>query len=142
MAQLIPCTCRVTGSGAGPILITSQPVSFWGGVNPEHGGICDPRHELYGHSIAGKVLVFPFGKGSAAAPMVFLELCRTNKHPAALVLLEIDPLLVSGPILSKHVYNKVIPVVTLSPENFRLLEKGTKGTVDSLNTGSMIQFTS
>ena len=130
MALVIKCKCRVSGKTEGELLTTRQPVSFWGGVDPGRGIISDPRHELFGESIAGKVLAFPYGKGSAAAPLVILELVRAQKAPAALIQIEIDPLLVSGPIISRHFYNETIPVVTLNKEKFQLLKTGMHAVID------------
>jgi predicted aconitase with swiveling domain len=83
-------------------LTTHQPASFWGGVDPEKGIINDPRHELFGESVAGKILAFLYGKGSTGTPMVVLELVGVKKASAALVQIDVDPLLVSGPIICKH----------------------------------------
>ena len=112
-------------------MTTDQPISFWGGVDPEKGIIKDPRHELFGESIAGKVLAFPYGKGSAAAPMVILELVRAQKAPAALVQIEVDPLLISGPVICKHFYGETIPVVTLNIKAFQMLKTGLHAVVDA-----------
>ncbi len=130
MARVITCKCRVSGKREGDLLTTHQPVSFWGGVDPEKGIIIDPRHELFGASVAGKVLAFPYGKGSAAAPMVILELVRAKKAPAALVQIDVDPLLVSGPVICKHFYNETMPVVTVDHEGFRLLITGLHAVID------------
>ena len=130
MATVIKCKCCVSGRREGDLLTTNQPVSFWGGVDPEKGIINDPRHELFGESIAGKVLAFPYGKGSTGAPMVVLELVRAKKAPAALVHIEVDPLLVSGPIICKHFYGETIPVVTLNNEGFQLLKTGLHAVID------------
>ena len=111
-------------------MTTHQPVSFWGGVDPERGIIVDPRHELCGASVARKVLAFPYGKGSAAAPMVILELVRAKKAPAALVQIDVDPLLVSGPVICKHFYDETMPVVTVDLEGFRLLKTGLHAVID------------
>ena len=132
MATVIKCKCPVSGRREGALLTTNQPVSFWGGVDPEKGIINDPRHELFGESIAGKVLAFPYGKGSTGAPMVVLELVRGKKAPAALVQIEVDPLLVSGPIICKHFYGETIPVVTLNNEEFQLLKTGLHAVVDGV----------
>ncbi len=121
MVTVIKCNCRVSGKREGRLLTTDQSVSFWGGVDAQKGIVNDPRHELFGESIAGKVLVFPYGKGSAAAPMVMLELVRAKKALAALVLIEVDPLLVSGLIICKHYYGETIPVVTVNNAEFQLL---------------------
>jgi predicted aconitase with swiveling domain len=130
MATVIKCNCRVSGKREGRILKTDQPVSFWGGVDAQGGIVNDPRHELFGESVAGKVLVFPYGKGSAAAPMVILELVRARKAPAALVQIDVDPLLVSGPVLGKHFYGETIPVVTVNNAEFQLLKTGLHAVVD------------
>ena len=130
MAAIIKCKCRVSGKREGNLLTTDQPVSFWGGVDPEKGIINDPRHELFGESVAGKVLAFPFGKGSTGTPMVILELARVKKAPVALVQIEVDPLLVAGPVLCKHFYGEAIPVVTVDHEGFQHLKTGQHAVVD------------
>ena len=133
MAAIIKCKCRVSGKREGELLATDQPVSFWGGVDPEKGIINDPRHELFGESVAGKVLAFPFGKGSTGTPLVILELARVKKAPAALVQIEVDPLLVAGPVLCKHFYGEAIPVVTVDHEGFQQLKTGQHAVVDGSN---------
>ena len=132
MVTIVACKTLVAGYGRGQILATGQSISFWGGVEPRSGGIVDPRHELFGQSIAGKVLAFPCGKGSAAAPLVFLELAKRQTAPAAIVNLEIDPLIVAGPIISKHFYGAEMPVVALDREAFEQLQAGGFATVDGL----------
>ena len=52
------------GKAAGQALVTTQGISFFGGVDPETGVVVERGHELEGRCIAGKVLVFPTGKGS------------------------------------------------------------------------------
>lgn len=130
MTSCIECRTLVTGVGTGSVLATSQTISFWGGVETSTGKIIDPRHELFEQSIAGTILTFPFGKGSAAAPMVLLELVKQGTHPAAIVNVENDPLLVAGLVISKHFYGQSIPVVLISQNHFELLQTGQIITVD------------
>lgn len=112
-------------------MATSQPISFWGGVDPQTGCITDPRHELFGQSISGKVLVFPFGKGSSGAPPVLLELSRIGKAPAAIINLRTDPILAIGPLVGKYFYKKVIPIINLNEKEFQRLESGQFVEVDA-----------
>ena len=49
------------GKAEGPSLVSSSPMSFYGGVNPDTGEIVENGHELNGQSVKGKVLVFPYG---------------------------------------------------------------------------------
>ena len=124
MVQIVKGKTLVDGDGSGLILATRQNISFWGGVAPETGRIVDPRHEHFNRTIAGKVLVFPYGKGSAAAPLVLLELSRQGTLPAAIVNIEADPLLVAGPIISKHFYNRTIPLILVSTAAFDRFKTG------------------
>ena len=124
--------CRVVpGVAGGEVLRTSQPISFWGGVDPASGLINDPRHELYNQSVAGKVLVFPFGKGSSTGSLIILELARVNKSPAAIVNVRTEPILATGPIVCKHFYGKIIPILTLDENAFQMLQTGQHVTVNA-----------
>ena len=49
-------------------------ISFFGGVDPETGVVVENGHELEGQSIAGKVLVFPTGKGSTVGSYTLYRL--------------------------------------------------------------------
>ena len=55
---------------------------------------------------------------------MILELIRIGKAPAALVNLRTDPILALGPIISKHLYGKEIPIITLDVQAFNELETG------------------
>ena len=49
------------GVGSGAVLVSSEPISFLSGVDPETGMVIESGHPLEGQSIAGKVLAFPYG---------------------------------------------------------------------------------
>lgn len=131
MEKALRGCCVVPGTTRGEVIVTSQPISFWGGVDPATGCINDPRHELFGQSIAGRVLAFPFGKGSSTTSLIILELARVDKAPAAIINLRTEPILATGPIVSKRFYGKEIPVVTLDGEVFQLLKTGQRASVNA-----------
>jgi len=122
--KIFKACCVTSGVGSGEILATSQPISFWGGIDPQNGNITDRFNEHFGQSITGKIFVFPFGKGSSGAPPVILELIRNGKAPTALINLRTDPILALGPIISKHLYGKEIPIITLDEQAFNELKTG------------------
>ena len=121
----------VPGIAKGEVLVTSESISFWGGLDPATGAINDPRHELFGQSVAGKVLAFPFGKGSSTGSLIMLELVRVNKAPAAIVNVRTEPILATGPIVSKHFYGIQIPIISLDENSFRMLKTGQQVTVNA-----------
>jgi predicted aconitase with swiveling domain len=88
--------------------------------------------------VSGKVLVFPFGKGSSAASLILLELARLDMAPAAIINLRTEPILASGSILCKHFYGKEIPILNLDDETFRMLKTGIRMVVDA--TEGMVIF--
>ena len=46
----------VPGYAEGEALVSPEPISGWGGIDPATGTIIEPRHALHGVSFAGKVL--------------------------------------------------------------------------------------
>jgi len=131
MKNELTARCIVSGVAEGEVVASSQSISFWGGVDPATGLINDPRHELFGQSIAGKVIAFPVGKGSSTGSLMILELARINKAPAAMINIKTEPILATGPIVCKHFYGKEIPVVTLEQSSFDLLKSGQYAQVDA-----------
>jgi len=87
------------GRACGPLLVSPAPISFLGGVDPESGIIIEKGHPLQGTSIAGTVLVFPFGKGSTVGSYVLYALSRNGHAPAAIVNTEAEAIIATGAII-------------------------------------------
>ena len=88
------------GTGTGELLVTDVPISFLGGVDPQTGTIIDANHPLSGRSVAGKVLAFPYGKGSTVGSYVMYGLKRNNVAPAAIINTECETIIAIGAIIS------------------------------------------
>jgi len=101
----------VKGVAEGLALVSRQNLSLWGGLNPKTGLIIDRRHELYGQQVRGKVLVFPYSKGSTTGAIVFLEAVKCGNAPAAIVNVKTEPILASGALMAQIFYGKTIPIV-------------------------------
>lgn len=101
----------VEGVAEGPALVTEQNLSLWGGLDPQTGLIIDRRHELCGEQVRGKVLVFPYGKGSTTGAIVLLEAVRCGNAPAAIINVKTEPILASGALMARIFYQKNIPIV-------------------------------
>jgi predicted aconitase with swiveling domain len=95
----IGCRGIVKTSGSGEALISSEPISFYL-VAPETGIIVEKGHCLEGVSIAGKVLVFPNGKGSSVVEIGGMhQLSKNGNLPQALIVEKIDTVLVTAAVL-------------------------------------------
>lgn len=114
----------VAGSAEGTAIVSKQPISFWGGVNPRTGEITDRRHERSGDIVTGKVFVFPHGKGSSTASAILMEAIRAGTAPAAIINLKVAPILALGAIVADELYHKTVPIVVLSREDFDAIQEG------------------
>jgi len=91
----------VSGRARGAVLISSEPISFYGGVDPETGRVVERGHELYGRSVAGAILVFPHGKGSTVGSYVLLRLAKRGRAPAGIVNIESEPIIIVGCVIGR-----------------------------------------
>lgn len=112
----LPARFLVPGPVEGPVVALSEPVSFWGGIDPVTGVVVDRRHPEAGVSVTGGVLVVPYGRGSSSASSVLAEMIRAGTAPAALVLRTADPILVLGAVVADELYGGVTPIAVVERE--------------------------
>ena len=118
-----------SGVGKGTVLVSSEAISFFGSVDPKTGVVIEKNHPLFNKCIAGKVLVFPRGKGSTVGSFVMLQLKKNGVAPVAIINEEAEPIIAVGAIISK------IPMLDKLEDNtYSKLKDGIKATVDA-NTG-------
>jgi predicted aconitase with swiveling domain len=115
------------GIGNGKALVTHQPLSFLGDVSPKDGLIQDPKQEVYGESIAGKVLVFPQGKGSTVGSYIMYQLKRNGKAPTAIINVSSETIVAVGAIISN------IPLIhKLEVDPLRAIKSGSNVLVNCI----------
>jgi uncharacterized protein len=105
----------VGGEARGRALVSRKAFTFAHGVNPKSGEVMDVRSDIKGENVKGKVLFYPYGKGSTTASAWFLETVRMGNAPAAVVTAGPDLSAVIGSVLAKVVYGKTIPVLSSFP---------------------------
>jgi predicted aconitase with swiveling domain len=88
------------GRAEGLALVSRAPIGFLGGVDPDTGVVLEPGHPLQGQSMAGKVLVFPTGKGSTVGSYTILRLGRGGHGPVAIVNAESEAIVAVGAIIT------------------------------------------
>jgi hypothetical protein len=76
-------------------------ISFYGGVDPETGVITESGHDLEGESVAGKILVFPGGKGSTVGSYVLYRLKQNGHAPVAIINAECETITAVGCIIAE-----------------------------------------
>ncbi len=88
------------GTAEGKALVTKEAITFLGGVDATTGEVVEKGHELEGESIAGKVLVFPRGKGSTVGSYVIYGMKKGGTAPVAIINVEAEEIVATGAIVS------------------------------------------
>ena len=115
---------RVTsGEAEGAVLKLDEPVSFWGGIGPE-GDIIDVHHPQHGAVVTGRILVMRSGRGSSSGTYVLAELLRLGIAPDGIILTEPDGIIATGALVAAELYDARMPIVTVSDEDYALIEDG------------------
>ncbi|MEM2679387.1 MAG: DUF126 domain-containing protein [Candidatus Hadarchaeales archaeon] len=92
--------CVNPGKAEGEALVSREPLSFYGGVDPKTGIVIEKGHELEGKCVKGKILVFPNGKGSTVGSYVIYALKSNGVAPAAILNKETETIVATGVILA------------------------------------------
>jgi predicted aconitase with swiveling domain len=98
------------GKVQGEALVTSQAISFFGGVDPETGTVVERGHALEGKSIAGRILVFPTGKGSTVGSYTLYRLKHNGHAPLAILNAECETITAVGCIIAEIVCVDQLPI--------------------------------
>lgn len=129
------------GVAKGEALVT-KPINFFGAymqgiLSGKLSKIEDTKHELYGKSLEGKILVFPFSIGSLAGGVSLLEAIMQGVGPKAIVNSKTDGVLLAGPVFARVFYDIEVPVVdSLDKDPFDTIRNGDYLTVDG-NKGTV-----
>jgi hypothetical protein len=88
------------GAAKGIALVSKAPVSFFGFVDPETGVVTEKGHELFGRSVKGRILVFPYGKGSTVGSYALYRMKKEGSAPIGIINVECEPIVAVGAIIS------------------------------------------
>ena len=117
-------TARVIKSGiaAGEALVSPDPIGFLGGLEGTTGVVTERGHPLEGQCVAGKVLVFPTGKGSTVGSYVLYQLAAEGLAPAALINAESEPIVAVGAIISDIPMVDQVPIAEIQTGDYVRVE--------------------
>lgn len=115
----VKCHKISEGKAVGKVLVSQDDILFYL-VDPESGQVMEKGHSLEGKSIAGKILVFPAGKGSSSVQVDGLyQLLMRNNAPRAMIIERPDTILVTSAIIME------IPLVDrVDPAFYDLVKDG------------------
>ncbi|MCG8338654.1 MAG: DUF126 domain-containing protein [Proteobacteria bacterium] len=109
----------------GEAIVSRDPIVFNLGIDAESGVIVEKGHDLEGNSTQGKILVFPYGKGSTGGAWTIYRMGVRKSGPLAMVCQNAEVLTTVGSIIGS------IPVVDgFTPEQLSSIKTGDRLRVD------------
>lgn len=108
----------VGGYAEGPALVSQEPISFYGGIDPRTGLVVEHGHELEGRRVSDQVLVFPSGKGSTVGSYTIYQMKKLGTSPKAIINLETEIIIATGcaladiPLIDRLDKNPVLEIST------------------------------
>jgi len=117
----------VKGKVQGIALVTKNPMNFLGAIDKKTGKVRDEKHDLFGKSLAEKILVFPYGVGSSVGAYTIYSIKSNKCAPQAMICLKADLTTASGCALAN------IPLVVASKDEYDSIKDGAKIILDAVN---------
>lgn len=114
------------GTAQSPAIISTDDVMFYL-IDPKTGTVIEKEHSLEGKSIAGKIMVFPSGKGSSVVQADGLfQLMKQHNQPKGMIVERPDTVLVTSAILFE------IPMVDkVDPAFYQEVKEGDQIEIDA-----------
>lgn len=124
--QTFACHKISEGLAEGEVLISTDDIMFYL-IDPHNGVVLEKGHSLEGKSVAGKILVFPGGKGSSVVQADGLyQLSTRNNAPKAMIIQNPETVLVASAIIME------MPMVDrLQSEFYQQVQDGDRLRVDA-----------
>lgn len=116
----------VPGVAEGEALVTREPISGWGGIDPAQGRVIESRHELNGQCFTGKILVFPSAKGSSGWAGFFQSTRLLGTAPIGMIITRISSKSALGAVVTR------VPAVTdLDADPCFVIQSGDRVRIDN-----------
>lgn len=113
------------GKARGQVIKLDEPLSFLGGVDGSTGELRVGK----GGNVAGKILVFPKGKGSTVGSFVMYDLMVHGKAPEAVINESAETIVATGAVISSIPMVDKVPSVDIFEDGDTVIVDADKGEV-------------
>jgi predicted aconitase with swiveling domain len=121
----------VDASCSGPVLQLLEPLSFWGGFDPETGEITEVHHPQCGQSIAGTVLLLEQTRGSTSSPGDLVEALHLGNGPTGIIIGQADMTIITAALVAAELYGCQVPVLVVKPKDWVQIPTGSLVSISS-----------
>ncbi|MEE8358772.1 MAG: DUF126 domain-containing protein [Candidatus Hydrothermarchaeales archaeon] len=121
------------GIAKGEVILSKEPITFLGGVDPKTGVVIEKGHELEGKSVVGKILIFPTGKGSTVGSYVIYQMKKNGTAPVGIINSKAEQIVASGALISEipMIHDLEVDALDFFKEGEVVVINGDKGYVET-----------
>lgn len=112
------CLVIFDGECRAETLALDEPLSFWGGLDPQTGRIIDERHPQQGATVTGRILMLPGTRGSTSSSGALCESLRLGTGPAAILLPAPNVTILTAVTVAAELYQCSIPVLIVEQSDW------------------------
>ncbi len=116
----------------GVTLVSTTPISPLGDIDPRTSEIIDPQSPLRGMRIANKILIAPYFRGSTVGPYILFSLRKYGVAPKLIIVEQVDPMLVTGCVISNIPLYKTSSVNCFKNLSNRLVRVYRNGRIEQI----------
>ncbi|MDE0227490.1 MAG: DUF126 domain-containing protein [Spirochaetaceae bacterium] len=127
----LPFRTFAEGAASGTAVVSAEPISFAGEFDAATGVVVGRRSALRGECLTGRILVYPYGRGSSSTSSILAEALRRGTAPAALVNVSVEHITVVAALVARKLFGKSLPIIAVAPDLLSRLRTGDRLQIDT-----------
>lgn len=127
------------GKCFGRAIISNKEISFLGSIDPDIGKVIQKDNDLFGNTVAGKILVFPNAVGSTVGSYSLYRMKKNNVAPKALVCKEAETIVAVGSIISEIPCIDTVDISKIKNDDYLYVDANS-GTIEKISEIKCIIF--
>ena len=113
----LPFRTFAEGAARGEAVVSAEPISFAGEFDAVTGMVTGRRSALRGACLTGKILVYPYGRGSSSTSSILAEALRRGTAPAAIVNVTVEHIIVVvAALVARELFGRSLPIIAVSAD--------------------------
>ena len=112
----LPFRTFAEGAARGEAVVSAEPISFAGEFDAVTGMVTGRRSALRGACLTGKILVYPYGRGSSSTSSILAEALRRGTAPAAIVNVTVEHIIVVAALVAHKLFGTSLPIIAVSAD--------------------------
>ena len=130
----LPFRIFAEGAAHAEAVVSAQPISFAGDFDAATGIVVGRHSALRGECLTGRILVYPYGRGSSSTSSILAEALRRGTAPAAIVNVSVEHIIVVAALVAGKLFDTSLPIIAVAPDLLAALRTGDRLEIDTAHS--------